>query len=204
MSLFKRKVKFSQFIADLMYFQLNFVESNFENMVILADEYKVLTESDKKDLYSIADFLMLADLTVGCIIHLSNKITNEDIGYVISSIYVKFLNDNRKIGIKEIEKKGEKYLEFLEFFEKYQEQNKKEIESRKQAGGHPVEIKNDAERMQADLCVAFAEYFTDKIATNKQSETKQGRNFAAFKFAMGVVKADFVKLALKECNIIWD
>lgn len=204
MSLFKKNIKFSQYIADLIKFQFNYIEQNYNKFIDLDDEYKALTLKDKEKLRSIVDDLILADITVGCIIHFSNKITNEDIGYVISSIYVKFLHEYKNIEIKEIENRSNKYLEFLQFFEDYQERRKIDIEERKKLGEHPIEIENDAERMQADLCIAFAEYYTDKIIGEQKAEIKRGMNFAAFKFAMSLIKSDIVKTTLKEFSIAFN
>lgn len=187
-----------------MVYQFNFVEQNFDKFIDLDDEYRVLTAKNKKDLRYIVDILILADLNVSCNIHLSNKITNHDIGYVVGSTYVKFLSEYKKIDIKVAENRGKKCIEFFEFFEDFQERNKKEMEERKRAGGHPVEIKNEAERIQADLCSAFAEYYTNRILSTHQKETEQGKHFAAFKFAMALVKADLVKTMLKEFSIDWN
>ncbi len=49
MGLFKQKIDFSQFLADLISFQYDFLENNFNKLIVLADEFKVLTEKDKED-----------------------------------------------------------------------------------------------------------------------------------------------------------
>jgi len=204
MSLFKKKIKFAQFVADEMKYQFDFIEKNFDKFIELDDEYKALTLKDKEEIHSLVDVLILADLFVGCSIHLSSRIASSDIGDIIGEIYIsKYLNEYKKIGMKEIDEKNNKMLDFFDFFLNYREQREKDIEERKKSGGHPVEIKNDAEKMQADLCVAFAEYYTDKIASNQQKETKQGRNFAAFKFAMAIVKTDLIGTSLREHTIDW-
>lgn len=203
MFLFKKKITFPQFVANLIKYQFDFIEQNFDKFVDLDDEYKVLKLKNRKDLYSLVDCLILADLNVGCIIHLTNKITSHDVGYVVGSTYVRFLSEYKKLDIKEVEDRSEKYLKFFDFFENFQEIRKNEIEERKRLGGHPVEIKNDAERLQADLCSAFAEYFMSKFPSDQKDVAREGRNFAAFKFAMAIVKADLIGTTLKEFSIDW-
>jgi hypothetical protein len=49
MSIFKQKINFSQFLADLIILQCDFLQNNFNKLVVLADEFKVLTEKDKEE-----------------------------------------------------------------------------------------------------------------------------------------------------------
>ena len=42
MLFFKKKISFCQFLADLISYQLSFLETDFNKLVLLADESKVL------------------------------------------------------------------------------------------------------------------------------------------------------------------
>lgn len=45
MSIFKKKIDFSQFLADLISVQFEFLEKNFDKLIILADEFGVCSIS---------------------------------------------------------------------------------------------------------------------------------------------------------------
>jgi hypothetical protein len=49
MSILKKKIDFNQFLADLITFQCDFLEGNFDKLIILADEFNVLMEKDKQE-----------------------------------------------------------------------------------------------------------------------------------------------------------
>jgi len=213
MNLFKKKIEFPQFIANLIKFQFDLVDRNFEKWVVMDDEFKVLTSEDKKKLHQITDYLILADIHFGCLIHLSNKISrkiSDDgvgyyFGYVISSTYVEFLYNYRKMDIKDAQAKGKKFTEFWDFFAKHSEKAKKMTEEYKKSGGHPIEIKDDGDRAKADLCSAFGEYYSIKIGNGATEPNGiDGRNYAAFKFAMAMTKADLVGYWLKEYKVEFD
>ena len=66
MSIFKKKIDFGQFLADLITHQCDFLGNNFNKLVTLADEFKVLTEKDKEEFLDKAHELIIVDILMSC------------------------------------------------------------------------------------------------------------------------------------------
>ncbi len=181
MSLFKKNITLSQFVADVINNSISFYESNNEKMVDLADEYKVMDEKDKNELKDFGYALIIANLMLSGQIHFGNKISNEKFGKLVVFIYVKFFKEVKSLGKNEIEKRIgslEKLLGTLE-------------SSEDRADG-------TADGLRFLLCSVFSELFSDG---NLKKQKVQGKRFAAFKMAKAVVKADLIKIMLKEFKI---
>lgn len=193
MSLFKKKIKFGDLIADMMEIQLGMVENNFNKFIDLDDKNKVMTVSDKEELHNMIDFLVLSYMSCGCINHLSNKIPEYDISFAISFIYVKYLKQYRKMETDAIMEKSEKFLEFMEYWLNYQGENSKNKEL------------TDIDELGFNLSKAFTEYYAEKVSSNQQKETEPDRKNAVLAYAMATIKGDLrdlVGLMLKEYKII--
>ena len=74
MSLLKKKITLDQFLSDLIFYQLDFLQKHFDKWIVLADESKVLTDDQKKDFFGKAHELMIADIVMGCNLHFCSMI----------------------------------------------------------------------------------------------------------------------------------
>lgn len=200
MSIFKKKIDFSQFIANLISFQLDFIKNNFDKMAILADEFKVLTESDKKDLYEKLQTLSVADILIECHLNLSDKVEPQEINNCIAVMYRRCLVEYKRMQEKEAIDKAKRVLDLIE----YMEDAKKDTEqTRERASKHGYEMNrvNEQDEQKYYLCSGFSDYYAGK---DVKSENWEGKHFAAFKLAKAIVKTDIVSITLKEYKIIWN
>ncbi len=200
MSTFKKRVEFSQFIANLISFQLDFVENNFDKMAILADEFKVLTASDKKDLYEKLQTLSIADVLIECHLNLSDKVVPQEINNCIAVMYRRCLVEYKRMQEKEAIDKAKRVLDLIE----YMEDAKKDTEqTRERAGrrGYEMNKINERDEQKYHLCSGFSDYYAGK---DVKSENWEGKHFAAFKLAKAIVETDIVKTTLNDFKIIWD
>lgn len=188
MSLFKKKIESSQFIADAISGSVNFYDSNFDKLVPLADEFHVLTDEDKTELKESGYALIIADIMTSCQINFGEKVSNEAIGKEIGFIYVQFLGEVKHLSENDIEKKTSAIQKLLAAIETNEG---KEIY--KKAG-------NPEDNFRFLLCSTFAELYSGDNLADKKVE---GKRFAAFKLAKGVVKADIIKIMLKEFKVDW-
>lgn len=180
MSIFKKKIKFNQFVADVIYDYMNFLDSNIDKMIPLADEYKSLSEKDTEKLKDSAYSLVINDIMISIGEHLGNKISSENIGYIVGYLYVKYLKEVKHLDENDIKNKTS---EFEILFTN--------LESKVNKSGKDKELK-------FVLCHTFAEIYSSENLTD---ETVKGKNFAAFKLAKSLIKADFVKLMLNEYSV---
>jgi hypothetical protein len=178
----KEKIDFQQFFTKLVIYQSGFIEENFDKIVDFNDESKVLTQEDRKDLYSIVDIFMLADIWINCMIHLSDKLTWRDIGYATGSVYPPFVSCAKKINKKEAKNKLD---DFMDFFADYQTRM--------------LQIATDTPVLE--LCSKFADYYMKKIVRSEENIAVQEKHLAAYNFALTIAGSDVVGYMLKE-NIV--
>ncbi len=199
MSIFKKKIDFGQFVANLISFQLDFIENNFDKMAVLADEFKVLTESDKKDLYEKLHTLSVADILLECHINLSNKVSPQEINNFIAVMYRRCLVEYKHMQEKEAIDKAKRVLDLIDCME---EARKDPDQTRERASKKGYEINGVSEHDEQKylLCNGFSDYFAGK---DIKSENWEGKHFAAFKMAKALVKADIVRNMLKETTVVW-
>lgn len=184
MSIFKKKIDFGQFIADAIFNSVSFYDSNSEKMILMADEFKVLDKRDNEELKEFGYALIIADLMISGLVHFSEKVTNEKIGEVVGFLYVKFLKEVNHLNEDEIKRKTDKFEKLLTV-----------IETKKEKAD------NTEEDSKLLLCSTFAELYSGGNLKDKKVE---GKRFAAFKLAKGIVKADLIKTMLKEFKInLW-
>jgi hypothetical protein len=201
MSIFK-KIDFSQFLADLITFQCDFLENNFNKLVVLADEFKVLTEKDKEEFLDKAHELIIVDILMSCNQHFYKTLSSEEVGEAVSIVYAKYLTEYKKISKTLAEKKLERAMELFDLVCKAEEETQKRDKHYKEIGykSYP-KIGSDVDKQKFYLSSGFASYC---VGHDIKSENWEGKNFAAFKLAKGFVKADIVKTMLKEFKIIWN
>lgn len=188
MSFFKKKIDSNRFIADAISGSVDFYDSNFDKLVPLADEFNVLTDDDKAELKEFGYALIVADLMTSCQINFGEKISNEAIGKEIGFIYVRFLGEVKHLDENNINKRTNTIQKLLTAIEANED---KEIY--KKAG-------NPEDNFRFLLCSTFTELYSGDNLADKKVE---GKRFAAFKLAKGIVKADIIKIMLKEYRVDW-
>jgi len=199
MSIFKKKIYFPQFLADLLTHQMDFLEKNFDKLIVMADEPGVLTDNQKKEFLDKAHELIIADIVMGCELHFHKEISGEEVGEAVSIIYGKYLTEYKTVSKTLALKKIEKVIKLLELISKEEEKAQEHDEHTKKIGySRPYRIVNDIDKMKFYLCQAFCDYC---VGEDKKSENWEGRKFTAFKFARGFVQADVVTNALKHCSV---
>jgi len=97
MAIFKKKIYFTQFLADLVTFQMDFLEMNFNKLIVMADEPGVLTDNQKEEFLDKAHELIIADIIMGCKQRFYKKISSEEVGEAVSIVYGKYLLEHKKI-----------------------------------------------------------------------------------------------------------
>lgn len=199
MSIFKKKIYFPQLLAELVTYQIDFLEKNFDKLIVLSDESGALTDNQKEDFLDKAHELIIADIVIGCEQHFHKKISSEEVGEAVSIIYGRYLTEYKTISKTLTSKKIQKVTELLELISKAEEKLKEHDEYAKKIGYHrPYRIDNEIDKMKLYLCHAFCDYCLEE---DKKSENWEGRKFAAFKFARGFVQADVVANALKHYSV---
>jgi len=201
MSLFKQKIDFSQFLADLISFQYDFLENNFNKLVVLADEFKVLTEKDKEDFFDKARELIIVDILMGCNRHFYKNLSSEEVGKAVSIVYAQYLTEHKKVAKTLAEEKLERVMKLFELVCKAEEDTQKREEENKKIGyKSPYKIDNDLDKQKFYLCNGFSNYCAGE---NVKSENWEGKHFAAFKLAKAFVKGDIVAQSLKHYSIVF-
>ena len=199
MSILKKRIGFSQFLADLITFQFEFLENNFDKLIVLADEFKVLTEKEKEELLDKAHELIIVDILMSCYQHFHKKLSSEEAGEAVSVVYAKYLTEYKKIPKTLAEQKLEKVMELFDLVCKAEEETQERHEHYKKIGhkSYP-KIGSDIDKQKFYICSAFRSYCVGK---DIKSENWEGRHFAAFKLAKGYVKGNIVAHALKNYAI---
>lgn len=181
MSFFKKKITLSQLIADSIFSSINFYDSNSDKLISMSDEFKVLDKNDVEELKEVGYALIIADLDISCAINFSDRISNEEIGKAIGFLYAKLLKEEKHLSEEESEKKMNTFLKLLSLLEANEKGN------------------NTEDGLKLLLCTTFAKLYSGDNLKDKKVE---GKNFAAFKLAKAIVKADFVGKMLKDFKVI--
>jgi hypothetical protein len=199
MSIFKKKISFPQFLVDLVTYQMDFFEKNFDKLIAMADESHVLTDNQKAEFLDKAHELIIVDIVISCSLHFYKKISSKEVGEAVSIVYGKYLIEYKKISRILALKKIEKVMELFELCEKADEKAQKHDEYAKKTGYNPpYRIDNYIDKMKLYLCQGFCDYC---VGEDMKSENWEGRHFAAFKFARAFVQADIVTHVLKDCSV---
>lgn len=191
MVFFKKKVDAVQFLADLIFSQFDFLESNFTQLADLADEFNVLTEVDREELFNKASELVIVDIVMSCNQNFYDSISSEEAGKAVGTMYRRYLTEYKKAPELLVGEKLSSVMRLFELVGKVEESN---FES-------PREFENEIESQKFYLCSGFRNYYVEE---NIKSENWEGKGFAAFKFAKAIVKADIVRVMMKDYNVIWD
>ncbi|HBG77541.1 MAG TPA: hypothetical protein DDW84_01650 [Phycisphaerales bacterium] len=199
MGFFKQKIYFLKFLAQHITYQFDFMEKNFDKLIGLADEFKVLTEQDKDFFLDKAHELIIVYIMGSCNQHFCKKLSSEEIGKAVSIMYGKYLTEYKKVLKTLAEKKVEKVIELLDLVCKAEEDIQKDEDCKKtiECKYYP-KIDNDIDKQKFYLCRGFAEYCTGE---DVKSENWEGKHFAAFKLAKGFSKGDFIANSLKDYTV---
>ena len=113
---------------------------------------------------------------VGIINHFNKKISNEDTEKVVTALYVKFLKEVKSLDKNQIKEKVNKLQKVLW-----------------------AKTDNTQKDLKLRLCFAFSNLYSGE---NYKDQKYKGKNFAAFKFATAITKADLIKTMLKDYDVI--
>jgi hypothetical protein len=199
MSLFKKRTSFPQFVADLISFQCDFLASNFERMIALADEPKALTDRDKQELIEKTHDLVMVDILMSCKRCFCETLSGDAVNEAVSTIYAKYLTEHKRMAIPLAEQKLQSVLVLYRLVAKAEKETETRQAKCREAGYTSFPKVSDPTRaQQLYLCRAFAEY----CAGNDMKATGwEGKHFAAFKLAMGLVTGDIVATVLRQYKI---
>ena len=191
----KEKVDLDQFIADVISFSLENLDQNFEKMILSCDEYQIADAKFKKIVYDTAPDLIISDIIFECVNDLSKIVSPDDLSSKITDIYARYLQEYKKLSWATVVERDNSLTAFGNKLEETLTARRKSEEYAASIG-HNMQKLSSHEDIQLGLCSTFA-----KICEGEDKNTIEGKSFAAFKFAMGLVKADIVKLYLKERSI---
>jgi hypothetical protein len=199
MPIFKKKVYFPQFLSDVISYQMDFLEKNFDRLIDLADESKVLTDAQRKDFFDKAHELIILDIIVSCNLHFNRKVSSEEMGEVVSIVYGKYLLEYKKIPMELADEKMQRLMGLLELLDKAEEKDQKHDEYAKEIGyERPCKIGNNIDKVKYYVCTAFCDHC---VGEDIKSENWQGRQLAALKFSKAVVLSDVVSMYLKNVKV---
>lgn len=199
MFIFKKKIDLSQFLSELITFQFDFLEKNFDKIIVLADELKALTEKDRDEFLEKLHELIIVDILISCSQHFYKNLSSEEVGEAVSIIYADYLTKYKNISKTLAEQKLEKVMKLFDLVCKAEEDIKKRDEHYKKIGYKPYpKINNDMNKQKFYLCSGFSEYCAGE---DIKSENWEGKHFSSFKLAKGFVKGDIVGNALKHYTV---
>lgn len=181
MAFFKKNIDFGQFVGDAIFYSINFYDANSEKLIPMADEFRVLDDSDTTELKEFGYSLIIADLMISCQINFNGKVSNEEIGKAIGFLYTRFLNEVKHLDEHDIKRKTDALGKLLG-----------KVEANEKTSN------NTEEELELLLCSTFAELYSGENLKDKKVE---GKRFAAFKLAKAIIKADIIKTMLKEFKV---
>jgi len=189
MTIFKKKITFPQFIADVIFSEFDQFDKYIDEWISMADEFKVLQHEDKEELKELGNALVVADVLTSSLIHFKERITEEDNGRIVATLYIKYMKEAKKYPDQVCEKNRNILAKLLDECNNFDAQDVKDI-------------KGEDNQSKFALCGAFAKIFVGK--TSLLNEVGKGKSFAAFKLAKCLVKADYLAGMLKEYKVIFN
>lgn len=199
MSIFKKETTFGQFLFDLITYQMDFLEKNFNKLLIVADESKILTDEQKEEFLDKVHELLIVDIIMGCNLHFHEEYTSEEIGEDVSIVYAKYLTEYQTLSETLAEEKLEKVIKLLALWCKAGEQAQEQGERYKEMDCIlPDGIESSIDKMKQYLCTAFCDYCVEE---DIRSENWQDRQCVAFKFAKMFILSDIVGTYLKKVSV---
>jgi hypothetical protein len=196
---FRKRTSFPQFVADLISFQCEFLAGNFDKLIAMADELKILTTQDKDNFFHKAHALLMVNLLMSCRQHFSAHISQEEVGKGVGFLYEKYLTEVKRQPKAEVDGKMEDVLALIDLVSRAEESYCRRQAHCRDSGDTSVpKIDDPVKAAQLHLCQGFAEYCA---GPDMKTDVWQGRRFAAFKLAMGLVAGDIVGNALAQYRV---
>ena len=200
MALFRKRISFPQFIADLVSYQCGFLTANFDKLIALADRSKVLTQEAKEQFLHKAHALLMVNLTKSCYQHFSANISQEEVGSGVGFLYGKYLAESQQLPEVEVDQKMEDVLTLFDFVDGAARDEHKRQEYHKSIGNTSFpKIEDPAKAYQLYLCQGFAEFCVGKAT---KPDAWEGKRLVAFTLAMALVTGDVVGNALKQYKVL--
>ena len=193
MVLFKKKINIDGFLAMLLVYGFKLFEREFDFLIAVVDEKKILSKDDKDKLKELSGALVVVNLIVGKDIHFNDKISHDEFSERIGKIYINFLEDVKTLNRQEIDTRADQVAELIKTWKTLSEKriNNNPWEPEKYSL-YSIDSVNDMEKFT--LCYAFADLYSNK----------KEKNIAAFKFAKYFVKNDMTGEYLKEFKLIFN
>ena len=201
MALFRQRIQFPQFIADLITCQFDFLASNFDKLIVLADESHALGETDRQEIFEKTHALIVVNILLRCTQYFSNTLSSEAAGEAVSMVYGKYLTEYRNVPKAVAEQKMGKVLLLLDLVSKAEvDVHARNADYRNIADASFPSIVGDVNKQQFYLCSAFAAYCAGDSLRDAGWESKR---FAAFRLAKGIVGGDIVGNARGRYRVIF-
>jgi hypothetical protein len=199
MPLFKKRISFPQFLADRVSFQCDFLARSFDKLIALADESNVLTQEDREQFFDKAHALLVVNITMRCCQYFSAQVSSEEVGRGVSIVYGKYLTEHEHVPTALADQKLGSVLTLLELVDKAEKDVAAKNAHYKNIGlVSSPDIANDANAEQFYLCSGFAEYCAGR---DVKAQRWEGKRFAAFKLAKGLVGGNMVARALSQYRV---
>jgi hypothetical protein len=199
MALFKKRVPFPQFLAYLVSFQCDFLARSFDKLIGLADESNVLTEEDREQFFDKAHALLMVDITMRCCQYFSARVSSEEVGRGVSIVYGKYLTEHEHVPTNVAEQRIQSVVALLSLVDKAETDMAAKHAHYENIGlVSSSDIAGDANAEQLYLCSGFAELC---MGQDGKSEHWEGKRFAAFKLAQGLVGGNIVATALSQYQV---
>ena len=199
MPIFRKRIYFPQFLADLISFQCDFLTGHFDRLIALADEFHVLQDADRKSIRDKTYELLLVDILMSSKRCFSGTLSSEAVNEAVSMVYAKYLTEYRHVPVVLAEQKLQNVLILYRLVYKAEESADTQHADCRDIGYTSFpKIHNPVEREQFYLCRAFAEYCAGE---DMKTENWEGKHFAALKLARAVVRSDVVGHALKHYTV---
>ncbi len=199
MSIFKKKIYFPQFLAKLIILQFDFLKNNFDKLIGLADEFKILTEQDKNEFIDKSHEMIIIDIMLSCNRHFYKFLSSEDISKAVSVVYGKYLLEHKKVLKTIAEDKIRNVMELFDLVSEAKQNIQEKDEHYKEIdyNSYP-KIDNEIDKQKFYLVSAFCNYYAGK---DMKADNWEEKRFAALKFAKAFVHGDVVANALKHYSV---
>ncbi|GEM_PF-2786581 len=199
MSIFKKSTYFPQLLADLITYQFDFLGQSFDRLMAMADEFNALEKRDQEEILDKAHELIIVDILIRCGHCFSRNVSNEAVGQTVRVVYAKYLTEYRNVAEPQAEQKLERVMTLYDLVHKAERETdaRSACNKRIECASFPG-LPRGLDAQQFYICRGFAEYCAGE---HVKAENWEGRHFAAFKLAQGLVGGDVVGNALKHYRV---
>lgn len=193
MSVFKKKIEINELFGMLIVYGFKFFENEFDSMMAVVDEKRVLSSIDKERLKELSGALVVVNLIVGKDVHLRNNITHDDFSEKIGKVYIKYLEEVKQLDRPQIDRQVSQVAELIESWNTLSDaQLKGKVLEQEKSSLYTINSADDMEKFS--LCYTFAELYS----------SENEKNIPAFKLAKYFVKNDMMGEFLKEFEVVFN